>query len=69
MPSPISRRRVEAADPTLTTPDRSLWKVYRPLFADKVGALVGMAASSFVAGITEAGMLVVVAAIALSIGS
>ncbi|WP_421121285.1 ABC transporter ATP-binding protein [Aquihabitans daechungensis] len=69
MLSSISRRRVTANDPTLQAPDRSLWNVYRPLFANKTGSLVGMAISSFISGVTEAAMLVVIASLALSIGS
>ncbi len=69
MPSPIRRRRAAASDPVPVVPERSLWNLYRPLFANKAPWLIGMALASFIAGVTEAAMLVVVAAIALSIGS
>jgi ABC-type multidrug transport system fused ATPase/permease subunit len=45
-----------------------MWRVYRPLFAGKGPALVGIAGASFVSGVAEAAMLVVLGALALAIG-
>ncbi len=56
---------VESASP----PEAGLLGTYRPFFAGRTGALAGMAASSFVSGAIEAVLLVMVANIALTVGS
>lgn len=63
-PSPASDERT-----VQRIPKPNLFKLYRPIFEGQRIALASMAFSSFVAGASEAAMLVVIANLALSVGS
>jgi ABC-type multidrug transport system fused ATPase/permease subunit len=49
--------------------DRGLWQTYAPLLAGRSGSITAIAVASFAAGVAEAALLVLVANLALAIGS
>lgn len=51
------------------TPDLSIWQVYRPVLAGHGRRIALMALSSFAAGIAEALLLVMIASIAIAVGT
>jgi ABC-type multidrug transport system fused ATPase/permease subunit len=58
------------AQPTAapTRKERSLWRIYQPFFVGTSGQMVLLSACSFLAGLAEAALLVVLARLAFSIG-
>lgn len=67
----MAKRRVSTeheAFPTIET-DLPMWRIYRPYFAGRGGSVIMLAVTSFVAGVAESGMLVLLANIALTVGT
>jgi ABC-type multidrug transport system fused ATPase/permease subunit len=65
----LNRRSRAAGDQTAAGRERSLWATYQPLFQGQGPRLLAISVLSFLAGIAEGLLLVMVANIALTIGS